>query len=435
MGKGARFPYFEAGPLVGEGRMREPRKGVMRAARLLLGYVALSAAVAAPALAAPDEEQLGKSAGYPVGTRASWFFSERDRVGSFSHLDTLYPHNTLRKAPSTLPAAGSVARFEYRFEGKGLTVDDFLDRQRVTGLLIIKDGKVLIERYQYERKPTHRLVSHSMAKTIVSLAVGLALAEGKIRSLDDKVSTYAPELGGCPYGDTSIRNVLRMASGVAFKEAYDGKDDLARFVRIRGTQGTVAALRAFTEREAPEGTRFHYASSETTILAVLKKAVTGKTISEYRTEKLWQPMGAEADATWIKGIDGLDAANGSFNAVLRDYGRLGMLLANDGALGGKQILPKAYLLEATDWHKQPPAFAPRRATPYFGYGYQVWLFPSEKRRFALLGVYGQSLFVDPQLKLVLVITAVAKNASVSKEPLARERDAVWRGLIAKYGTW
>ena len=96
-----------------------------------------------------------------------------------------------------------------------------------------------------------------------------------------------------------------------------------------------------------------------------------------------------------------------------------MLLANDGAVGGRQIVPKDYLLEATDWHRQPEAFAPRRATPFFGYGYQFWTFPGEKRRFALLGVYGQSIFVDPELKLVMVVTAAARNASVGKEPFAR----------------
>jgi CubicO group peptidase (beta-lactamase class C family) len=110
-------------------------------------------------------------------------------------------------------------------------------------------------------------------------------------------------------------------------------------------------------------------------------------------------------------------------------------LANDGAVGGKQIVPKEYLLEATDWHRQPTAFAPHRATPFFGYGYQFWLFPGEKRRFALLGVYGQSIFVDPELKLVMVMTAAARNASVGKEPFAAERSALWRGILARYGSW
>jgi CubicO group peptidase (beta-lactamase class C family) len=229
--------------------------------------------------------------------------------------------------------------------------------------------------------------------------------------------------------------MLRMASGVPFQEVYDGKDDLTKFNKIRFSQDSVAALRAFTTREVGQGTRFHYASNQTVALTLLLRAVTGTSLSEYLTARLWQPMGAEADATWVKMKDGTETGSGSFNAVLRDYGRLGILLADDGALDGRQIVPKDYLLDATDWHRQPEAFTPRKATPYFGYGYQFWLFPGEKRRFALLGVYGQSIFVDPELKLVMVITAAAKNASVGKEPFARERDALWRGVVGRYGSW
>jgi CubicO group peptidase (beta-lactamase class C family) len=391
--------------------------------------------LALPAAAAPDEQQLGKSAGYPIGTRANWFYDESVRVGSFSNLDRLLPHNSLRKAasPLPLPAAANPPDIEYRFENRTLTLDDFLARQRVTGLLLIKDGNVLFERYQYDRTPAHRFVSHSMAKSITSIAVGLALAEGKIASLDDTVAKYVPRLAGVPYGETSIRNVLRMSTGVAFKEVYDGSDDIARFALLRIRQGSIEALREFRDREVEQGTRFHYASSETVILAVLLNAVTGTSLSEYLTERLWQPMGAVP--TWVKSPDGIESGSGNFNATLRDYGRLGVLLANDGEVGGRQIVPKDYLLEATDWRRQPQAFAPRRATPFFGYGYQFWTFPGEKRRFALLGVYGQSIFVDPELKLVMVVAAAAKNASVGKESFAAERTAVWRGLIGKYGSW
>jgi CubicO group peptidase (beta-lactamase class C family) len=408
----------------------------MQPVRMLMQCLAL-VALAFPAAAAPDEQQFGKAAGYPIGTPASWFYDESVRVGSFSNLDKLLPHYTLKKAasPLPLPKAAGEPKFEYRFENQTHTLDDFLARQRVTGLLLIKDGEILLERYQYDRTPAHRFVSHSMAKSIVSIAVGIALAEGKIASLDDAVSKYAPKLAGSAYGETSIRNVLRMSSGVPFKEVYDGKDDLTRFSIMRRSQGSIAALRSFGGREVGQGTRFHYASSETVVLAVLLRAVTGTTLSEYLTERLWQPMGAQADATWVRSPDGLEIGSGSFNAILRDYGRLGVLLANDGAVGARQVVPKQYLLEATDWHRQPDAFAPRRAMPYFGYGYQFWTFPGEKRRFALLGVYGQSIFVDPELKLVMVITAVAKNASVGKESFAMERNAVWRGLIDKYGSW
>jgi CubicO group peptidase (beta-lactamase class C family) len=404
--------------------------------RILLLSVVL-VAPAFPAHAAPDEELLGKAAGYPVGKPANWFFDERVRVGSFSHLDSILPYNTLKKpvAPVPLAAVSSTPKIEYRFEKQAFSLDDFLAHQRVTGFLLIKDGEVLAERYQYDRTATDRLVSHSMAKSIVSLAIAMALAEGKIASLDDPVVKYVPKLAGNPYGDTTIRNMLRMASGVSFKEVYDGNDDNSKFNKIRVTQDSIAALRAFNTREVEQGAVFHYASNQTVALTLVLRAATGTSLSEYLTPRLWQPMGAEADATWIRTRDGTETGSGSFNAVLRDFGRLGILLANDGAAGGRQIVPKEYLLDATDWHRQPDAFTPRKATPYFGYGYQFWLFPGEKRRFALLGVYGQSIFVDPELKLVMVITAAAKNASVGKESLSRERDALWRGIVGQYGSW
>lgn len=408
----------------------------MRRVMVLAPLLALLAH-AISAQAAPDEELLGKSAGYPIGTRATWFYDERVRVGSFSRLDEILPHNTLQKsaAPMPLPKAADAPDIGYRFEGRDYSLDDFLRHQRVTGFLLIRNGEVIAERYQYDRRPRNRFVSHSMAKSIVSIAVGMALAEGKIASLDDKIAKYVPELAGRAFGESTIRNMLRMASGVQFREVYDGNDDLARFTRIRVTEGSMAALKAFNVRDNDQGVRFHYASSQTVVLTVLLRAVTGTSLSEYLTPRLWQPMGAEADAAWVRTADGTESGGGGFNATLRDYGRLGVLLADDGALGGRQIIPKDYLLEATDWHRQPEAFRPQRATQFFGYGYQFWTFPGEKRRFALLGVYGQSIFVDPELKLVMVITAAAKNASVGKESFARERSALWRGVVAKYGSW
>ena len=410
----------------------------MQPLRILFSCAVL-VALGLPARAAPDEELLGKAAGYPVGTRANWYYDERVRVGSFSHLDSILPHYTLKKsaAPLPLPEAAAPSRqIEYRFEKQSLLARRFPRRISASpASFSSRTAKCWPSAINTTASRSNRFVSHSMAKSIVSLAVGMALAEKKIASLDDTVAKYVPELAGNPYGETTIRNMLRMASGVPFEEVYDGKDDLAKFAGSASRKDSVAALRAFTTREVEQGTRFHYASNQTVALTLLLRAVTGTSLSEYLTTRLWQPMGAEADATWIRTQDGTEGGSGSFNAVLRDYGRLGMLLANDGALGGRQIVPKDYLLDATDWHRQPEAFTPRKATPYFGYGYQFWLFPGEKRRFALLGVYGQSIFVDPELKLVMVITAAAKNASVGKESLGRERDALWRGVVGKYGSW
>ena len=385
------------------------------------------------ARAAPDEELLGKELGYPVGTRTTWFFDERVRVGSFSHLDSILPHQILPRAdkPRELPAAATPPAYIYQ----GRTIDDFLARRRVTGLMVIKDGVVQVERYQYDRTPAQRLLSNSMAKSITSIAVGMALQEGRIRSLDDNAAVYVPELAGSAYGETPIRALLRMGSGVKFSERYDSGDDLMKYVSRQFSDGTIAALRSFGARDVPAGQRFQYASVETIVLGLVVKGATGQGLSAYVTERLWQPMGAEADATWTVDPGGFEYAWGNFNATLRDWGRLAMLLADDGMRDGKQIIPRDYLLEATDFRRQPAAFAPGTATPYYGYGYQFWTYPGASRRFALLGVFGQSIFVDPQLRLALIITAVQRDPTSTADGFGAERNALWRSIVESYGSW
>ena len=216
----------------GQGLSARQRPAALRCALALL---AVSLLLARPSSAAPDEDLLGKSRGYPIGTRASWYFDETFRVGAFSHLDQLLPYHTLKKAaaPSAQKRAAAEPAITYRFNDQTYTIDDYLAHQRTTGLLVIRDGEILVERYQYERTAAHRFVSHSMAKSLVSLAVGFALAEGKIKSLNDKAADYVPELKGNVVGETTLRNLLQMSSGVKFSENYDGKDDLSKFARVQ----------------------------------------------------------------------------------------------------------------------------------------------------------------------------------------------------------
>ncbi len=407
---------------------------INRLRRVALPLAALLTLTVPAVHAAPDEELLGKARGYPVGTPSTWFYDQTVRVGSFSHMDSFLPHRMIAHADKArdLPKSATEPDYTYRFDHETRSVQDFLARRRITGLLVIKDGVVQLERYQYDRTPQHRLLSNSMAKSITSVAVGMALTEGKIRSLDDTAATYVPELAGSGYGETPIRALLRMASGITFTERYDGKDDLQKFVTLSMREGTIPAIRAFSRRDVPPNTKFQYASIETLVLSYVMKGATKQPLSDYVAERLWRPMGAEADASWIINRDGVELAHGNFNATLRDWGRLGMLLADDGARDGKQIIPRDYLLEATDYNRHPQAFHPRQATRYFGYGYKFWLFPATQRRFALLGVYGQSIFVDPGQRLVMVITAVQKDAS-DGEQFGAERDALWRAIVQRHG--
>jgi len=347
--------------------------------------------------AAPDEDKLGKEQGYPIGTARTWFFDESVRVGSFTaqgviagifggNANVLAPSD----APMPLPRAAREPPIRWDVDNrKALSVDDYLSRQRIMGLLIVKDGVIQVERYQYGRRPTHRFLSNSMAKSITSLAIGMAQEEGKIKSLDDRADAYVPKLAGTLLGETTIRNLLRMASGARYTEEYDGKDDAARYLAVVTRDGIEVAAKVVTERAVPQGSHFSYASVNTHVLAAVLRGATGMSVSEYLAPRLWQAIGAETSALWRADKTGLELAGGNFNATLRDYARLGMVLANDGVrpddVARKPIIPRDYLLEATDWHRVPSSFRPGWATPYYGYGYQFWLFPGERRRFALLG--------------------------------------------------
>ncbi len=169
-----------------------------------------------------------------------------------------------------------------------------------------------------------------MAKSITALAVGIALREGLIKSLDDSAERYAPGIRGTVLGQTSLRNLLRMASGMKHNQTFDGSGDTGPFSKAISKGGIEAAIHTVTVREVEQGTRFYYASPHTVTLAAVVRGATGMSLSEYLTPRLWQAIGAADSATWYADRTGLEVAFGSFNATLRDYARLGVVLANDG---------------------------------------------------------------------------------------------------------
>jgi CubicO group peptidase (beta-lactamase class C family) len=399
---------------------------------------------AGAAVAAPDEEVLGKSAGYPVGRNMAQAYQEPYIVGSFSAMDSFNASCALAPAsePSVLTKAAAEPSFRYRFDGRTLTLDDYMQRQRVTGLLVVKDGEIVAERYNYQRTADMRMLSNSMAKTITALAVLKALEDGLIRSLDEPAETYVPELKETLYGQTRIVNLMRMASGARYVEDYSAHDDRRAFNENARRLGVAQAARLVTERAEPQGERFNYAGAQTEVLGLVVRGATGRTLCDYVDETIWKPIGAQAQATWlINSVDKVEWAQGGFNATLRDYARLGLMLANDGQGPRAAVLSRDHLLAMTDPQLQPEVFRPGRmpyhGSTYYGYGLQTWILPGSHRRFALQGIHGQAIFVDPALKLVVVHTAVGKDASgdASGAHFGAERDALLRGIVARYGNW
>jgi len=382
----------------------------------------------------PNAAAYGAATGFPIATLETAGQLET-LVGTYSHFDELLPSHPVRRAatPWQFKRAPEPAIF-YTLGPQKLSIADYLQRNPATGLLIAKDDTILYEHYQYARTDHDRLLSQSMAKTITAMLIGIAVAEGKIKSIDDPASAYVPGLAETEYGRTSLRDLLHMASGLAFSETYDGHDDVARLSRDlfrEPGKAPVASVAQFNTRSAPPGTKWHYASIETEVLGLVLRAAVGEPVADYLHDRIWDAIGAEADASWVTDRTGQEAGFCCFNATLRDYARLGRLLAHDGAWEGRQLIPRQWLVDATTVKPTDGYLAPGVATPYFGYGYQVWILPGEQRQFALLGLRGQMILVDPTSRLVMVHTAVRQKPSdpaAAAEPLA-----LWFGVLALLG--
>ncbi len=243
-----------------------------------------------------------------------------------------------------------------------------------------------------------------------------------------------PALAGSAYGATTVRNLLRMASGVRFRETYEADDDSTRFHQGLIRDGGVKAALLFDEREAPQGTRMAYASVETYLLGAVLRGATGEGMSTWLQPRLWQPMGAAHDAYWRADRTGMERTSGHLSARPHDYARLGTVLAYDGVRPdtGRRVLPAGFLAASTDATRVDPAFRPNPSTGAYGYGNQVWLLPGPRRQFALLGIFGQAIFVDPGLRLTMVHLAANKTHSAAKTTMGRERHALWDGLVRTF---
>jgi CubicO group peptidase (beta-lactamase class C family) len=371
-------------------------------------------------MAAPDEEILGKAEGYPVCRLDDANLGpDRCLVGLFSRFDEVYPARKVARAGPVHQLARAAVEPAISYvmpDGRHWGVDDFLGNNRTMGLLILQGDRILVERYQYDRKAEQRFHSQSMAKTVVAMLVGIALQEGKIHSIDELAQDYAPALADSPYGKTSLRHLLTMSSGVKYNETYQPGDDnqilTARSYKQQSAGGAdVLAPFAAREREVPAGTRFYYASSETVTLALALRAAVGVPLADYLSEKVWKPMGAEADASWLIDAAGFEVGFVGLNVTLRDYGRLGLLLANEGAAEGRQIVPAAWVRAMTS--ADAPHLRFGAALDVAGYGYQTWLIDPREPYFALFGIRGQGIFVDPVMKVVAVF--VAAHAALDME--------------------
>jgi len=299
-------------------------------------------------------------------------------------------------------------------------LETFMQDARISGILALKDGEVVLERYAFGRKPEDRWTSFSVAKSVTALLVGAAIQDGYIKSIDDPVTTYIPDLKGSGYEGVSVRHLISMTSGVKWNEDYtDPKSDVAQASAWTGEPGMnplVSYMRRLP-REAEPGTKFVYKTGETDMAGILVANATGKALAEYLSAKVWKPYGMERDAIWMVDRGGMERGGCCMSMTLRDYARVGLFTLEGGTARDKQIVPEWYIREATDQIK-PPVEG--------DYGYFWWIRGSDG--YAAQGIFGQQIRIVPAENLIIVINAAFPKAT--DRELSAAQNAVLAGVRA-----
>jgi CubicO group peptidase (beta-lactamase class C family) len=308
--------------------------------------------------------------------------------------------------------------FHYRCNGGESGVEEFIARNRVSGLLIVKDGRIHLERYALGNAPDSKLNSFSVGKSITSTLIGAAIHQGRIRSVEEPVTKYLPEVKGSGYDLCSIRNLLEMSSGVEWLEEY--RDASSSFSRMFGAslkwqKGGIMAVMTSLPSAAPPGSRFLYNSGESHVLGELLTAATGMPVADYLSERIWSRFGMEFDGYWtLESEDGQETTGWGVNAALRDYARFGLFILADGVIGNERILPAGWIAEASHPRSDSPQVAYGLPTPGnpLGYGYQWWSFPKSpgaphtrhhQGAFTGQGIFGRFLYINPRERMVAAV--------------------------------
>lgn len=327
---------------------------------------------------------------------------------TFQHMNSMFATRTTKASGKVwaLPARPRDIGNDFVFEGKPVDLQGFLEKTATNALLVIKDGSVAAEIYRNGSGDKTKFISFSMAKSMLSTMVGIALSEGKIRSLDDKVIDYLPDWKASAYADITLRDLLRMRSGVDWLEVYEfgSKTQLTEvhdnaLVAYKYRWCDYARDRTRTAHKP--GEVFNYSTLDTSVLGCVLEAATGRKGADYFSEKIWQPAGMEEDGYYM--LDGPDSVGrefygAGFNATLRDYGRFGLMMLNDGVANGTQVVPADWIKESTTPAKDSEPASPR---DFYGYAYQWWTVPNSDA-YSAIGLFNQFIFIDPPSKTVIV---------------------------------
>jgi CubicO group peptidase (beta-lactamase class C family) len=361
----------------------------------------------------------------------SW--DQHSRVIGFRNTYRLYQGDVFRtpggKANPLPVALYPMPAMHYHMQGHTYYLADYLRRQDVTGLLILKDGRVICEYYGGGNSDTTLWTSRSVAKSVVSILIGMAIKEGLIESVEDPIIRYLPELKGSAWDGVNLRDLLQHTSGVAWNENYaDSTSDFAHLTRCEASPAPYrCVMQLIGELKRTPGVKpgevWSYNTGGAWLVGRVLEKATGMTIARYLETRLWSRYPMQSDGVWEALIKGrVDMGGHGFNATLRDWGRFGLFVAAGGKLpSGEELLPSDWIAQSVTWTKAHGSVTP--AAPAGQYGYQWWFagldpnlqdtdnaMQTAQQSFWAEGIYGQAIAINPIQKLVMVQWSTWRNA-------------------------
>lgn len=354
--------------------------------------------------------------------------TQDQQLDVYRHIEDSYDVREVKRGTTVhpLPEAGQMINPAITWNDTNYTdITTFMEDTRISGILVLKDGEILLEDYALGRQPEDRWTSFSVAKSLTSLLLGAAIQDGYIESLDDPVTKYVPNLQGSGYDGVNIRQLITMTSGVQWNEDYDDENsDVARSSYWPGEPG-MNPLVSYMRRlpgEAEPGTRFVYKTGETDMAGILVAKATGKGLAQYLSEKIWEPYGMEQDAIWMVDRGGMERGGCCISMTLRDYARVGQFVLDGGEANGQPVVPAQYLTEATT---NQVDFPEREG----GYGYFWWI--NEDGSYSARGIFGQRIHIIPEEDVVIAINSATAEALSYNEPHTALLEAIQQTIAGK----
>ncbi len=329
------------------------------------------------------------------------------QVNTFCNTEHLFPTRRITRGINTRPLTHSKRPLEdilFQSNGNEYDLFDYISGNRLTGLLVLKNSEITLESYELGNTEKTCWMSMSMAKSISTTLVGIAIQQGYIKSVEEPLASYISELTGSAYEKVTIKQLLQMTSGAKWNEDHTNPNSERREVlelQIAQQPGTILNYMTQLPQVAKPGETWNYSTGETQVVGALIHSATGKYLADYLSETIWSKVGMESDAHWwLESPDGLEVAGSGISATLRDYGRFGLFMMNDGIVNGERLLPIGWVKEAGT-----PFIVNNELVPY---GYMWWAVPDKQNSFSneafcARGIFGQRIYINPTEKVVIVV--------------------------------